>query len=229
MAAFLKSSPRLSYSGLTIVMSNPSRFDKADLLTANAGHFFNELCLRPDYNRYQCEIRVADDKEPLLPNTKCVLLLGEKAMNSWLGELARGNSLNEMRGSIILVDGIPHIPSYFPQDCVDRHDWEGEHNPLSERFVDNDNFESDDDEDDSANDKRRHGRTKRKNFGFWLRADTNKAKDILQHGYHPEPEPRYIIYPALEEVYEKLTTTKDSKNKKSNFFISHPPTARDDE
>lgn len=193
-----------SYSGLAIVLSNPSRFDNVSLLSANGGHMFNNFCLRPDYNTMQCDVRLADETELYLPNTKCVLVLGESAMHKLIPE-TRGNSLGEMRGSIFLVNGIPHIPSFFPQDAVEMKNWEKEHNPLSQDYAEDESVDEDDDDD-----VKRHGRTSRKNYAFWLRADTRKAKRILKDGIpKKEWEPVYKIYPPSQEVINVLTNTKN--------------------
>lgn len=202
----LRSKPRSPYCGLTVVLSNPSRLDKADLLTGNAGYFFSERCLRPDFNRYQCDIRVKEDKEPLLPNTKAVLLLGESAAQTWLNNT--GNTLNEIRGSHYIINGIPHIASYLPQNCVDFKDFESIHNPLSDHYADPD-YDSDDD-DNGVDDKRRHGNTSWRNFGFWLMKDAEKAKHILLHGLPEVKEPEYIIYPNSDTLISTLRSTKDS-------------------
>lgn len=200
--------PRLNYCGLTVVMNNPSRFDNLDLLTANGGFFINDLCLYPDYNKYQCEIRTKDETSPLLPTTKCVLLLGEGAAKQWLGnEINEHNHLGEIRGSVYSIGGVPHIASYLPQDCVDLKDYEREHNPLSEHFEDS-GYDNDDDED--GDEKRRHGKTSRKNYGFWLMKDIDKVKHILQYGVPDEVTCEFIIYPPLKDIIELLTKTKDS-------------------
>lgn len=204
----MKSNPKFTYCGLTVVLSNPSRFDKADLLTANGNTFFSEMCLRPEYNRYQCEVRTADDRSALLPGTKCVLLLGSCAMSEWLGPQAKDNSLGELRGSTFIVNDLPHIVSYFPQDCVDSVDLEKQHNPLSEHYADPEFDEDDDGE--GSDDKRRHGFTKHKNFGFWLMMDCKKVKYILKNGHVPtEPKPEYVIYPSIEDIVHLLSTTKN--------------------
>lgn len=205
----LRHTPKLSYSGLTIVMSNPSRLDKYELISGNGGVFFNETCLRPQLNRFQCDIRLKEDRSSLLPNTKCVLLLGEPAMRDWLGNT--DNSIGELRGSPFVINGIPNIASYLPQDCTDYKDWESEHNPLSENFKDNEDFERESDEDDDSpeSEKRRHGFTKRKNFGFWLLKDLNKCKHILLNGLPKIDEPTYITYPALKDIVDILNTTKN--------------------
>lgn len=203
----LRNKPKLQYNGLTIVLSNPSRLDKVDLLSGTAGYFFNERCLRPDFNRFQCDIRVKEDRSELLPNTKAVMLLGEAAAQNWLGNT--DNTLNEIRGSPYIINGIPHIASYFPQNCVDFKDYESSHNPLSENYLDPDYQASSDDEDESANDKRRHGVTSWRNYGFWLWKDTEKVKRIMLGGGMPVvKDPDYVIYPRSEELINLLLTTK---------------------
>ena len=117
----LRNKPRFSYNGLTVVLSNPSRLDKASLLSANGGQLFNEL-LRPEFNTFQCDIRVKEDRSELLPNTKCVLLCGEPSAQLWLSN--SDNKIGELRGSVFSIDSIPHIPTFFPQDCVDIKDFE---------------------------------------------------------------------------------------------------------
>jgi len=168
----------------------------------------NTFALRPDYNTMQCDIRLADDKSPWLDGTKCILLLGEYAMHSWLPE-TRGNSLNEMRGSLFYVNNIPTIPSYFPQDCADTRAYEQSLNPLSKEFVEDGNYTDDDDEE--AEDLKSYSKTKRTNYAFWLRADTNKCKTILRSGVPVSeyPEPVYKTYPNSDEVINVLSRTKD--------------------
>jgi len=205
----LRNKPKLKYCGLTVVLSNPSRFDRVSLLSATGGHVFNDHCLRPDFNVMQCDIRVSDDKSPLLPDTKCVLLLGEGAMRSWLPE-TRNNSLGEMRGSVFIVNNIPHIPSFFPQDAADSRAYEQQLNPQSKDYmVDGDG----DDDTESYDSVKRHGATKRGNYAFWLRADTSKAKAIIHNGGKvptPEfPQPNYRIYPSSDEVIQVLLSTKN--------------------
>lgn len=206
-----KRKPILTYSGLTVVMSNPSRMDRTDLLSSNGGYLFCQELLQPEMNRMQCDIRLKDNREPLLPNTKCVLLLGEKAAQEWLSN--KDNSLGEIRGSPYLIDGIPHIASYLPQDCVDvTKDHELKHNPyLQSEERTSDENESDNDA-DKVDEKRRHGKTKRKNFRFWLSQDVTKCKKILRHGGIPsQPFPAvYEIYPNSQTVINDLSKTKES-------------------
>jgi hypothetical protein len=208
----LRTKPRFTYNGLTVVLSKPSRFDKAELLSATGGWFFTNQCLAPEFNKWGCDIRTLDVREPLLPGTKAVLLLGQEAAQLWLNNY--DNTLNEIRGSVYLVNDIPHIASYFPQDCVDIKDYETEFNPIKSGNQESAQSASESGEEDSDpfEDKRRHGKTKRANFGFWLRKDTEKIKKLLSLGgaIPKRPfEPEYVIYPAADIVIDKLENTKN--------------------
>ena len=203
----LRTKPRLTYSGLTVALANPSRFDRASLLSANGGVMFNNFCLRPELNVMQCDVRLAEDTTPLLPNTKVVMLLGQDAMHRILPE-TRNNTIGEMRGSVFQQGGVYYIPSYFPQDAVDFKNFEKEHNPLSKEFQQDEDGDEDEDDYDSV---KRHGRTSRKNYPFWLRADLRKAKYLLKHGAPPTYEtPIYHNYPTADTVVNRLRSTKGS-------------------
>jgi hypothetical protein len=203
---FLRTKPRLTYSGLTISLANPSRFDRVSLLSANGGSMFNSHCLRPEMNSMQCDVRLAEDPSPLLPNTKVVMLLGQNAMHRILPE-TRNNTLGEMRGSVFQQGGIYYIPSYFPQDAVDFKNFEKEHNPLSKEYQE----EEGDEEEDDYDSVKRHGRTSRKNYPFWLRADLRKAKYLLKHGKPPTYEqPQYHNNLSSDTIINRLLSTKGS-------------------
>lgn len=198
----MRHKPTLSYCGLTIILSQPSRFDKASLLTANGGYFFNQKCLCPEYNRYMCDIRLKDCTEPIIPGTKCILVLGDEAPKILIKS---ENSLNEIRGSVYEYQGIPAICSYSPQDAVD-----------IQRYEEGSDEADDDDDDDSyGEEKRRHGRTKRSNYPFWLKKDVERVKYILKNGVPKRKiEPNYIVYPDMDTVCHILT---HEKNK--SFYI----------
>lgn len=202
----LRNKPTFTYNGLTVVLSNPSRFDNANLLSATGGRLFIERCLAPEYNRFQCDIRVKEDKSPLLKGTRCILLLGEPAAKDWLGEQMKDNTLNEVRGSVFYYDGVPVICSYFPQDAADIKNYEAELNKNAVASIDDD-----DDDDEYSDEKSRHNKTKRKNFAFWLIKDVEKCKYILRNNGIPARlfEPNYVLYPSLNLVMELLTKTKN--------------------
>lgn len=152
----------------------------------------------------QCDVRVADDKSPLLADTKCILLLGETAMKSWLPE-TRNNSLGELRGSVFHYNNIPAIASFFPQDAADSRAYEQQLNPLSkDYFVDGEG----DDDSETFDSVKRHGATKRGNYAFWLRADCRKVKTILTNGGKipsPEfPQPQYKVYSSVDDICNAL-------------------------
>jgi hypothetical protein len=205
----LRNKPKLGYKGLTIVLSNPSRFDKLNLLSANGGTLMDECC-QPDFNLMQCDVRVMEDKSPLLPNTKCIMTLGEAAMHDWCPE-SRDNTLNELRGSPLKYQNIPIIASFFPQDAADIVNHESEHNELSKEYNHNDEA-SGDSEDEEEGDVKRYSSTKRSNYYFWLKRDVWKAKKIL---FNPSIlqrsiRPVYYIQPSSQEIIHLLTTTKNS-------------------
>lgn len=203
----------MSYIGLTIVLSNPSRYDMTHsrLLSAGGGHVMNDFCLRPDYNVMQCDVRLADDKSPWLDGTKCILLLGQDSLHQYVPE-ARNNTLNEVRGSVYEVDGIPCIASFFPQDAADIKSYEQTLNKDSKEYVGEDSEQQgDDDDDDEYDSAKKHGRTKRANYAFWLRADTRKAKHILMEGMGcvlSRRQPAYINTPNSTELCQVLESTK---------------------
>lgn len=194
--------PRLTYKGLTIIMSNPSRFDKTELLSATGGWFFRNECLRPHLNVMQCEVRTKEERGPFLPNTKAVLLLGKDAFTLWTGD--DKHTLGEVRGSIYYVNGIPSIPSYLPQDCMDAKDYESTHNEL----LSGKNYEEDYGSGE-ASEKRRHGVTSRTNWRFWLQQDTAKCiRILLNDGVIPVSAghftPTYRLYPSATDVIAEL-------------------------
>ena len=209
--------PRFTYSGLTVVLSNPSRFDRVNLLSANGGRLFDEL-LSPEYNRFQCDIRLKEDSSPLLPCTKVILLLGEPAMKLWTRNI--DNTLGQMRGSLFWYDGfltqqygchIAMIASFYPQDATDIQNYEKEFNSHGGR---DDEDVSDDSQESAVATKSRHGRTKRKNYRFWLKQDLNKIKYLLKNDGQPplnNPKPNYVLNPKSEEVIDILTSTKEKE------------------
>ncbi len=205
----LRNKPRLTYSGLTIILSNPSRFDTQykNLLSSGAGALMNNFCLRPEFNSMQCDIRVSEDKSVFLEGTKCILLLGERSLIDWLPECIN-KTLNECRGGLYYIQGIPTIPSFYPQDAADIRSHEQQFNPLDKEYAPDDNeYENETEDSDS---EKKLGRTRRSNYAFWLRSDVRKAKYIIQTGL-PKTiyQPQYRTYPSGSEVQEILTTTKD--------------------
>lgn len=210
--------PTLLYSGLTIILDHPSRFDKTQLLSGYSGQFF-ESCIYP-FSRNSCDIRCASSNNmPLLPNTKVLLLLGEDAHKLYNDKI----SLNDSRGCPNIIGDKIVISSYAPQDAFDRRDYETD--------------EENENETDNNSDKD-HQKTKRRNWRFWLHYDTRKCVRILQHGISQPPIFNARIYPSAENVIEVLETTKggtlflDIETRRDftlscfGFKIRHPSSSR---
>ena len=189
-------------------MSNPSRMDTHRLMSGNGGTMMDGFCLRPEMNSMMCDIRLKDETAPLLPDTKCLLILGEAAMHKYLPETL-GNTIHEMRGSLFHYKGLPTICSYLPQDSVDLYkNYEKENNPLAMDYTPDDSVSEDGEEDEG--DVKRHGKTKRTNYAFWLRADVRKCKQLIQSPSvgQSNRQPTYRIFPGSQEVIKILSETK---------------------
>lgn len=184
--------PTHTYNGLTVVLSEPSRFDRDGLISGYAGDWFDRALGAGGLNRFGTDIRTFDTLHlPYLAGTKCILLLGEKALAKFKPDV----SINEQRGCPFQVDGYTYVVTYLPQDCIDR-----------KNYFDDEENESENAE-DKADEKSTKGSTRRKNFRFWLRQDVKKsarlASTILL-----TPRVNYHIRPDLHRVVELLTTTK---------------------
>lgn len=214
--------PKFNYIGLTIVLSQPSRYDDRELLNSNspAGYFVSSECLAPETNRYQIDIRTRFLKEPFLPDTKVVLLLGEGAFKQYLPELAKENHLGEIRGSpYIGKDGIIYICSYTVQDAIDPQDYESRLNPFLKILnqgtggdfsagVNNPSHETAiEDKSDPTIEKRRYGKTDRANYRFWFKADIKKCLRIIKNNGQIPPtyvQPNYILCPSSSTIISIL-------------------------
>jgi len=188
--------PTSTYSGLTVVAERSLRFPGIASSWAEAW-FDNCLLADAKYgvHRGTIQIRTPEEAAPFLPNTKVLLLLGESAHKRFQLK----TNLMEQRGSPFTYEDKTCISSFGLQDSFDR-----------KQFFAAEDAESDGEgsEDDSEG-KSTHGRTRRKNFKFWLRQDIRKAvrltRSSMQNG-----EPRYELYPDAGRVIELLSTTRDS-------------------
>lgn len=208
----LRHKPVFKYCGVTIIMSNPSRFDKQNLLSANGGGWFDNDCLRPELNKYMCDIRLKEDLSPLLDETRLIILLGESAAKLWCRDAEL--KIGQARGSIFYYDGrftgqqcnIPMIPTFFPQDGVDYKDYETEFNKQDDTNV------GGTDDEDEGNVKSRQGKTARRNYRFWIQSDIKKAKQIISTGIPQRLfEPIYFIKPPSKDLIHILTNIKGSR------------------
>lgn len=186
--------PLTNYSGLTITLGNPSRFDEHKLLSGYAGQNFENL-LHP-ISRHNCDIRLVGCNIPRRPDTRVNFILGDAALAAYNKEF----TLNELRGNPFFTsdDGVVNVASYFPQDTYDRKDYES----------DDDADDNDAAETESA--VKGHGRTKRRNWRWWLYADTCKVKRLLADGYRRPEVPSIFLMPELSNVIQVLNNCVDS-------------------
>src|ERR1044072_9102739 len=205
----LKLPPKFTFCGLTIIMSNPSRMDDKELLSGTAGWFFKEVCLKPEVNIFQCDVRLIDDPRPLLPGTKVILLLGQIAHKKFT---KANTTLDENRGSPIIIDGIPCISTFSPQDAMDLRNYEMEKNQWLKEYIEEE-FETDEREAGDIFESKSRTRTARANYRFWLKVDVKKALKILENkGQLPAPlikRPDYHIWPSSEEIISLLESRKN--------------------
>jgi DNA polymerase I-like protein with 3'-5' exonuclease and polymerase domains len=215
----MRTKPSSSYNGLTIVLSQPSRFDdkNGSLLSGYAGHYFDEKCLTPHYiSRHQCDIRTMDSLgDGLLPNTKAILLLGEPALHSSWTKLGAYTdyTLGEQRGCPLDQNFDPSIimvATYLPQDAMDMVDYESQFNTHIT------NRESTDDKTTDDEDAIKHkGKTSRSNYKFWMQRDCGKlirrmrSKELSWETSRAS-DFKVNIYPNLDEVNHLLRTTKNA-------------------
>lgn len=187
--------PQLTYTGLTIILDRPSRFDNGGLIMGNAGSWVDSSLAACGHNRHTVEVRtLSEAHQPFLPNTKAVLLLGEQSLHRYLPDV----TLGEQRGCPFVIDGIPYVASYQPQDCYDRYNY----------FSSDENEENDNaGETETAEAKSTHGKTRRKNWRFWLRQDIKKCGRIALAGMFA-PRPNYRLWPDIHSAIGLLTTTK---------------------
>lgn len=215
--------PTMGYSGLTIILSNPSRNDKNTLINpeTTAGWFLDNECLYPHLNRYQCDIRLAEDHSPLVGGTKAILLLGQFAHSKYTQLLT---TLDENRGSPTVVNGITCISSFTPQDAIDPMDFETR---LNSEVKTIDDAEFSEDNLSELLESKGRGRTARSNYRFWLKHDVGKVIQILQnngrvpsHGF----EPRFHLWPSAETVINLLSTIKGQDfffDMETDFISAH--------
>jgi hypothetical protein len=203
----LRNKPKLSYCGLTIILSNPSRFDTISLLSANGGSFLFEDCL--GINKARCDIRLKEDETPLFQNTKAILILGETALHRLLPQ-TRNNSIHEYRGSFIHNGfcSIPTVASYLPQDACDYKNYEAKFNQDAEDYSGDGEYDTGEDEEGSETDLKGMGKTKRANYGFWLKEDCKKIVKILNGKIPKIIKPKFIICPEQKEIVEVLSSYK---------------------
>lgn len=194
--------PKIKYSGLTILLNHPSRFDtRGELISGYAGQFVDNTIL--PLSRYSIDIRDCSVSAPLLPSTRVVLLLGAESLALVRPDLFQDNRkpqdvLNEQRGCPFLLNEIIYLPSYAPQDTFDRRD-----------FSSNEDDESESEGGQDSNAEKGHQKTRRKNWKFWLYNDLRKCVYILQHGFRQPNPVKHFIFTTSQEICHELGSVKN--------------------
>lgn len=166
--------PQGKYCGVVFELEFPSRFDKTELCSGSAAYVLKDA-FGGGLSRYNCELRTLACEEAYPQGTKVVLLCGERGLAK-IGRVPA--QLNALRGSPFLMGNIVYIPTFHPQQCADRANYEGAFNPAAHL----DDAAERDDGDESVKDM---GRTARRNYRFWFIQDVRKALRVAREGYHP--------------------------------------------
>ena len=195
----LRHKPVLKYNGLTIVLSHPSRMDlKSRVLISGQVTNWFEQNLKP-FNRYGCDIRTKNTinaANPILDNTRCVLLCGQ----STLSTINKNQAIEVLRGSPFTHGNLVFIPTFHPQDALDRQNYEQSLNPL---FASQSSDDESADSTESDFDTKDRSKTSRKNFRFWFGKDVSKAVRICREGLRSN-NCNYILRPPSEVIINWL-------------------------
>lgn len=191
----MRTKPSSPYSGLTIILDEPSRFDIDfnRLLSGPAGDWMDRECfLNTQYCVSNCDIRTCDCNDPLLPETKAIILMGAKAASKY------GTSCDPP-GYLWPVLGKSALPVFFAQDCCDYKNM---------RRLPGDDIKEETISDRETKEK---SPTKRENYRFWTKWHIRKFLHSLdaQRGEGIEQTIQPIYYPNLNEVVSVLNNTSD--------------------
>jgi len=223
--------PTKEYRGITLVVSHPSRFDnQKQLLSGTAGKFVKS-CLGNKFSLDHTEVRILGDTGIIRSGTKVIVALGEKAHNFYIKTSDTDYLLQEARGTpkvckyitgmreitgIIRSDTTDIIctSTFAYQDCFDQVDYEARFNPYASHEASN--------KDEVGDEKRRHGKTQRKNYRFWFKSDMLRARKWATRGLLPEVKTQFHLVPTLELVEQVLR-----QNEGRDLFLdieTMPPT-----
>jgi 3'-5' exonuclease len=160
-----------------LILDHPSRFDKDSLLSGPAGEFWNTEC----YERDRTEVICLGDK--FTPSKfKAIFLAGPKSTEQYL---------KRPPGYAGLVQGVPAVGIFAPQDCCDH---------VPQEYADEDQDEAKEDKDFAP--------TRHKDFRFLT---TWYVKKLLKSGAKNTPTcppASRKIAPQLSEAIQALRSTK---------------------
>lgn len=180
----MRTPPSTSYSGLTVYIDSPSRFDTERLISGTTRTWFEECCIKP-LSLESVDVRdLTEIRTPLLPETKYVALLGSKVA---------GNFIQDPPGYSTIFQSRPAITAFDPQTCNDHRAMSG-----------GDDEDDDTDSAESDRDTKERIPTRRRNYRFWTAWHLQK---LLHRPVSPYPKLDYQPYPRLQEVISVLDNT----------------------
>lgn len=191
----MRTPPQQGHNGLTIIIDKPSRFDTNAnyLLSGKPRQWMDEEILAPNYTLSNCDIRDTNDNSPFLPTTKRVFLLGAAACRKYSLDINRHGY-----PTLININGkpIPTTTAFYPQDCCDHRNIEGD--SLS------------DEEDDAVSDRdiKDSAPTKRSNHRFWTMWHLRKALGYQVILNLNPSKLEVLTYPNLDKLYSELIGTQ---------------------
>ena len=196
----LRTKPFTKYSGLTMILSHPGRFDTPqdgpqNLCSGPAGRLIEDALSPTPIGRFGVDFRTAFCQEPLLEGTKVVLLMGERAAAL---QGVPVEKFKAWRGAPIERNGLIYIPTFHPQDACDKY--VAYEDATIRRFykdaageVKEEERKSDEDVEDEVSSKE-YGKTARGNFYFWTKFDIRKSVRLLQTKLSVPTTKYHILY-----------------------------------
>ena len=179
--------PTAEYSGLTILIDRPSRFDTDNnrLLAGPAGDWLEKEVL--GFPISGVDIRdLSSFNLPLITGTKYIAILGPESAERF------GRGINQ-HGYPLIVKEKTAVAAFYPQDCCDHRNIEG--------------TDENEDEETSERETKDAAPTKRSNYRFWTKWHLRK----LLRPWKTEERIRIAAYPVISTLSEALRRIRGSE------------------
>ncbi len=179
--------PTTAYSGLTLILDKPSRFDLDNkrLLAGPAGVWMENEVL--GFPLSGVDIRDLEScNKPLLEGSKYIALLGPQSAERF------GNGIGQ-HGYPLIVKSCLATAAFFPQDCCDHRNIEG-------------TGDDDDENEASERETKDAAPTKRANHRFWTKWHVQK----LLGKWKDEAKIKIKAYPVLSELNKMISVLRDT-------------------
>jgi hypothetical protein len=194
----MRTPPTTTYSGLTIILDEPSRFDldTGHLLSHPAGDWMDRECFAGSrYSVANSDIRTCDNTDNLLDNTKAVILMGAKAA-------AKFGASCDPPGYLGIAMGKPALPVFYAQDCCD---YKNMRRTPEEKTSDEKTI--------TDRETKEKSPTDRENYRFWTKWHIRKfikSLEVSRSELGTSESIQPIYYPNLNEVIHLLSLTTNS-------------------